>query len=215
MTDIDPLIKREIERMPLGTLENVNIAQLVIARVRRERIVKSLVAVFLIFFISAFSIGIYEILKSDNSNSSTGSVSDTNLGAESRSKIVGLQSDYPVEWEPSVGDLGAISGAGGLGDTLGGLTATGLKIKWERCGKFQCPIEWSISFENMTGDLVSASPSLAIFSDHSPLVSDSRPTTLLPGGYAEIVYRFDEFKTSLLPEISPQWQWNWYLANLR
>jgi len=126
-----------------------------------------------------------------------------------------LQSDYPVAWEPSVGDLGAISGAGGLGDTLGGLTAVGLKISWERCGKFQCPITWQISFENRTADLISTSPSLAIFADHSPLVSDTRPTTVLPGGYAELVYTFDEFQESLLPEVTADWQWNWYLSNTR
>jgi hypothetical protein len=215
MTEIDPLIRREIERMSLGPLEQVNLAPLVIERVRRDRIVKALLSMAAVIVTAVVSIGIYEIANSDSSRTSSQSMLSSNLGTEGRSMIRGLQSDYPVEWEPSVGDLGAISGAGGLGDTLGGLTAAGLKIQWERCGKFQCPIEWRIAFENRTGDLVSASPSLAIFTDHSPLVSDSRPTTLLPGGYAEIVYRFDEFKTSLLPEVAPKWQWNWYLANLR
>jgi len=63
--------------------------------------------------------------------------------------------------------------------------------------------------------LISISPSLAIFSDNSPLVSDTRPTTVLPGGYAELVYTFDEFKDSLLPEVSSDWQWNWYLSSPR
>jgi hypothetical protein len=140
---------------------------------------------------------------------------DTGSNAITRPEIVGLISDYPIAWEPSVGDLGAISGAGGLGDTLGGLTAVGLKISWERCGKYQCPITWQLSFENRTKDLISTSPSLAIFSDHSPLVSDTRPTAVLPGGYAELVYTFEEFQYSLIPEAEVEWQWNWYLSQSR
>jgi hypothetical protein len=38
MSDIDPLIKREIQWMSLGTLENVDLAPVIIARVRRQRI---------------------------------------------------------------------------------------------------------------------------------------------------------------------------------
>jgi len=91
----------------------------------------------------------------------------------------------------------------------------GLKISWERCGKFQCPITWQLSFENRTKDLISTSPSLAIFSDHSPLVSDTRPTAVLPGGYAELVYTFKEFQYLLIPESQTEWQWNWYLSQPR
>jgi hypothetical protein len=48
-----------------------------------------------------------------------------------------------------------------------------------------------------------------------PLVSDSRPTTVLPGGKALLVYTFPEFKESLdIPE-NATWQWNWYIAQLR
>jgi hypothetical protein len=135
--------------------------------------------------------------------------------AGSQPEIIGLQSDYPVTWEQSVGDLGAISGAGGIGDTLGGLTATGLQISWERCGKGQCPVTWVLSLQNNTQDLISTAPSLGIFTNHTPIVSDSRPTTVLPGGTALLVYTFPEFKDSL--ETSPRetWQWNWYLAQLR
>ena len=127
----------------------------------------------------------------------------------------GLQSDYPVTWEQSVGDLGAISGAGGIGDTLGGLTAIGVKISWERCGEGQCPITWILSLKNNTQDLVSTAPSLGIFTNHTPIVSDSRPTTVLPGGTALLVYSFPEFKDSLTTSGRETWQWNWYLAQLR
>jgi hypothetical protein len=215
MSDIDPLIKREIQWMSLGSLENVDLAPMIIARVRRQRIIRSLTAALGVVVIGFASIGVYELVRPKNVVQSSGSTIDRGSNAQTRSEILGLQSDYPVEWEPSVGDLGAISGAGGLGDTLGGLTAVGLQISWERCGKFQCPITWQISFENRTADLISTSPSLAIFTDHSPLVSDTRPTTVLPGGYAELVYTFEEFQDSLLPEVSGDWQWNWYLSNTR
>lgn len=215
MSEIDPLIKREIQWMSLGPLENVDLAPIVIARVRRQRIIRALTAVLGVVVIGFASIGIYELVRSNSVVQSSQSSADTGSNAITRPEIIGLVSDYPIAWEPSVGDLGAISGAGGLGDTLGGLTAVGLKISWERCGKYQCPITWQLSFENRTKDLISTSPSLAIFSDHSPLVSDTRPTAVLPGGYAELVYTFEEFQYSLIPEAEVEWQWNWYLSQSR
>jgi hypothetical protein len=215
MSDIDPLIKREIQWMSLGPLENVDLAPMIIARVRRQRIMRALTAFFGVLVIAFGSIGIYELIRPNPITQSAGTSVDIGSNSVTRPKIIGLISDYPIEWEPSVGDLGAISGAGGLGDTLGGLTAVGLKISWERCGRYQCPIRWQISFENRSKDLISLSPSLAIFADNSPLVSDTRPTTVLPGGYAELVYTFEEFKDSLIPESATDWQWNWYLSNPR
>jgi hypothetical protein len=215
MSDIDPLIKREIQWMSLGPLENVDLAPIIIARVRRQRIIRMLTAVLGVVVIAFGSIGIYEIARPKSATQSSSSPIDTGSNAVTRPEIVGLISDYPIEWEPSVGDLGAISSAGGLGDTLGGLTAVGLKISWERCGDYQCPITWQISFENRTKDLISTTPSLGIFADHSPMVSDSRPTAVLPGGYAELVYTFEEFQYSLIPEYEFEWQWNWYLSQSR
>jgi hypothetical protein len=215
MSDIDPLIKREIQWMSLGPLENVDLAPMIIARVRRQRIMRALTASFGVLVIAFGSIGIYELVRPKPVTQSAGTSVDIGSNSVTRPEIIGLISDYQIDWEPSVGDLGAISGAGGLGDTLGGLTAVGLKISWERCGKYQCPIRWQISFENRTKDLISSSPSLAIFADNSPLVSDTRPTTVLPGGYAELVYTFEEFKDSLIPESATDWQWNWYLSNPR
>jgi hypothetical protein len=215
MSDIDPLIKREIQWMSLGPLENVDLAPMIIARVRRQRIIRAVTSLLGVAVIAFASIGVYELVRPNPVVQSSGTSIDIGSNATTRPEIVGLVSDYPIDWEPSVGDLGAISGAGGLGDTLGGLTAVGLKISWERCGKYQCPITWQISFENRTRDLISTSPSLAIFSDNSPLISDTRPTTVLPGGYAELVYKFEEFQYSLTPESKVEWQWNWYLSNPR
>jgi len=215
MSDVDPLIKREMQWMALGVLENRDLAPIVIAKVRRQRIRRALVAVLGVIAVGATSIGIYEVIQRPAPVvvASDSGVNGANAG--SQPEIIGLQSDYPVTWEQSVGDLGAISGAGGIGDTLGGLTATGLQISWERCGKGQCPVTWVLSLQNNTQDLISTAPSLGIFTNHTPIVSDSRPTTVLPGGTALLVYTFPEFKDSL--ETSPRetWQWNWYLAQLR
>lgn len=215
MSDVDPLIKREMQWMALGVLENRDLAPVIIAKVRRQRIRRALISIVGVFAVAATSIGIYEVIQKPAPVvvASDSGVNGTN--SESQPEIIGLQSDYPVTWEQSVGDLGAISGAGGIGDTLGGLTATGLKISWERCGKGQCPVTWVLSLQNNTQDLISTAPSLGIFTNHTPIVSDSRPTTVLPGGTALLVYTFPEFKDSL--ETSPRetWQWNWYLAQLR
>ena len=215
MSDVDPLIKREMQWLALGVLENRDLAPVIIAKVRRQRIRRAMASVIAILLISGVSIGTYELI-----NRPATIIVDTNAGvtgsnAGSQPEIIGLQSDYPVTWEQSVGDLGAISGAGGIGDTLGGLTAVGLKISWERCGQGQCPITWVLSLENKTQDLISTAPSLGIFTGHTPIVSDSRPTTVLPGGTALLVYSFPEFKETLKTSPRETWQWNWYLAQLR
>jgi hypothetical protein len=212
MSDIDPLIKREMQWMAVSVNENRDLAPIIIAKVRRQRIRNAILTVLGAVAISMGSIGIYELLKSDPIQI-VGGVTGSNTS--NQPEIMGLSSDYPVTWEQSVGDVAAISAAGGLGDTLGGLTAVGLKISWERCGKEQCPTSWILSVENTTADLVSTSPSLGIFNNHTPLVSDSRPTTVLPGGKALLVFTFPEFRDGL--EIAPgaSWQWNWYLAQLR
>lgn len=213
MSEVDPLIKREMQWMALGVYENRDLAPIIIARVRRRRIRNILFSILGVVAIASSSIGIYEGLIRKGPVNVAGGVTGNN--SSTQPEIYGLTSDYPVTWEQSVGDIAAISGAGGLGDTLGGLTAVGLKISWERCDKVQCPVTWVLSVENKTNDLISTSPSLGIFNNHTPLVSDSRPTTVLPGGHALLVYSFPEFKESLKIAPNVSWQWNWYLAQLR
>ena len=215
MSDIDPLIKREMQWMALGVLENRDLAPIIIAKVRRRRIRSALISVVAIFAVSSLSIGAYEFLSKPKAVVVLPDSGVTGNNSNTQPEVIGLQSDYPVTWEQSVGDLGAISGAGGIGDTLGGLTAVGVKISWERCGEGQCPITWILSLKNNTQDLVSTAPSLGIFTNHTPIVSDSRPTTVLPGGTALLVYSFPEFKDSLATSWRDTWQWNWYLAQLR
>ena len=215
MSEIDPLIKRELQWMALGVLENRDLAPIIIAKVRRRRIRNVLISVVAIFAISGVSIGAYEFINQPKAAVVLPGSGVTGNNSNTQPDVIGLQSDYPVTWEQVVGDLGAISSAGGIGDTLGGLTAVGVKISWERCGEGQCPITWVLSLKNNTKDLISTSPSLGIFTNHTPIVSDSRPTTVLPGGTALLVYTFPEFKDSLATSSRDTWQWNWYLAQLR
>ena len=215
MSEIDPLIKREMQWMALGVLENRDLAPVIIARVRQQKIRRAIFSVFAAVAISGVSIGAYEFINKPVEVQSVPGSGVTGSNSNTQPEIIGLQSDYPVTWEQSVGDLGAISGAGGIGDTLGGLTAIGLKISWERCGQGQCPVTWVLNLKNNTQDLISTAPSLGIFTSHTPLVSDSRPPTVLPGGTALLVYSFPEFKDSLPTSARDTWQWNWYLAQLR
>jgi hypothetical protein len=217
MSDVDPLIRREMQWMALGVLENRDLAPIIIAKVRRQRIRRAIISGVAVLIIAFVSIGLFEGFKAVTRDSVVIDIASDSLGenAATQQVIQGLISDYPITWEQSVGDVGAISAAGGLGDTLGGLTATGLKISWERCGKSQCPVTWVLSVTNKTNDLISASPSLSVFTGHSPLVSDSRPTTVIPGGTALLVYSFPEFQDSLETSPTATWQWNWYLSPLR
>ena len=217
MSDVDPLIRREMQWMALGVLENRDLAPIIIEKVRRQRIRRAIISGAAVLAIAFVSIGLFEGFKSVTRDSAVIDIASDSLGenAATQQVIQGLISDYPITWEQSVGDVGAISAAGGLGDTLGGLTATGLKISWERCAKSQCPVTWVLSVTNKTNDLISASPSLSVFTGHSPLVSDSRPTTVIPGGTALLVYSFPEFQDSLETSPTATWQWNWYLSPLR
>jgi hypothetical protein len=203
--------------MALGVLENRDLAPIIIAKVRRQRIRRAIISGVAVLVIGFVSIGLFEGFKAVTRDSAVIDIASDSLGenAATQQVIQGLISDYPITWEQSVGDVGAISAAGGLGDTLGGLTATGLKISWERCGKSQCPVTWVLSVTNKSNDLISASPSLSVFTGHSPLVSDSRPTTVIPGGTALLVYSFPEFQDSLETSPTATWQWNWYLSPLR
>jgi len=140
----------------------------------------------------------------------TGSTDENAIDAES---LLGLISDYPITWEQSVGDYAAISKAAGLGDTLGGLTAQGLKVTWERCGSSQCPTQWVLSLKNQTSDIVTIAPAISVFIDHNPSSSVTRPVTVIPGDTAILISTFPEFK-ELTIRRGATWQWNWYLTSL-
>jgi predicted PurR-regulated permease PerM len=139
MSDIDPLIRRELQWMALGVLENRDLSTLVIDRVRKRRRKRALIVASMvissILIASVTYLAIDSITQGSSSASSTsnGAVGSTDENAIDADQIVGVISDYPITWEQSVGDVGAISKAAGLNDTLGGLTAIGLKVSWEQC----------------------------------------------------------------------------------
>lgn len=214
MSEIDPLIRREIQWMALGVLENKDLAPLVIAKVRRQRIQRILVA-SLAVVLSVFAVvGIASIINNTTQNSTSNVAANTSNRPESL--LSGFESRYEIGWDASVGVAnGAISKAGGLGDTLGGITATGLKVDWGKCGTRPCPISISIGLENRTPDLVSQTVALGLFIDHGPIFSTSRPVTITAGEATIVTFAFDpsEYAANGI-EIQPEntWQWNWYLA---
>ena len=171
MSEIDPLIKREMQWMALGVLENRDLAPVIIARVRRQKLRRILFSVVATIAISGLSISAYEFLNKPVSVAVMPDSGVTGSNSNNQPEIVALQSDYPVTWV--------------------------------------------LNLKNNTQDLISTAPSLGIFTSNTPLVSDSRPTTVLPGGTALLVYNFPEFKDSLPTSTRDTWQWNWYLAQLR
>ncbi len=217
--DIDALIHRELELMGNGAFSGKDLATTVFAKVRRRRIRKATIAVLSVLLLTVTSIGIYALGKavSDhnfaaNNTGNNGAVGSTDSKTLQPNLIDHLISDYPVTWEQSVGDLSAISKAGGIGDTLGGLTAVGLKVTWQRCAAGACPTSWIINLQNRTGDLVTANPALMLFVNHEPLVSSSRPVTVTAGGSSLLVYTFPELTQGLTVASNSTWQWNWFLT---
>ena len=219
MSDIDPLIRRELQWMALGVLENRDLSTLVIDRVRKRRrkrvliIASMVVSSILIASVTYLAIDSIAQRSSSATSISNGAIGSTDENAIDAEEIVGVVSDYPLTWEQSVGDVGAISKAAGLNDTLGGLTAIGLKVSWEQCSSGQCPTMWMLSLKNKSQDLISIAPSLMIFSNNNPLVSNSRPTTVIPGETVLLIYSFPEFTEELTVPKNSSWQWNWFLTN--
>ena len=100
MSDVDPLIKREMQWMALGVLENRDLAPIIIAKVRRRRIRRTLVSIFGVFAVAATSIGIYEVIQRPAPIIVASDNGFTGANTNSQPEIIGLQSDYPVTWEP-------------------------------------------------------------------------------------------------------------------
>jgi hypothetical protein len=217
MSDIDPLIKRELQWMALGVLENRDLSTLVFERVRKRRIRRALLTFITLFSLLGVSLGGYALMTRNTSTSEiaidTGATGSSDENAIDGNQLMGLRSDYPITWAQSVGDYAAISKAAGIGDTLGGLTALGLKVTWERCGENLCPTEWVLSLKNQTNDIVTIAPAVSVFVDYSPISSVTRPVTVVPDDTAILVFTFPEF-ADLTIRRGATWQWNWFLTSL-
>ena len=210
MSDVEPLIRRELQWMALGTLEDKDLASIIIAKSRRRRLRR--LASMLVFGLSISVISIQGYLSVEPTNEP---VAPTQNSSPTGAQIRGVISDYPVTWEESIGDLSAISKAAGLGDTLGGLTAQGLYVTWSKCRVGVCPTTWTLSARNKTEDIIFVAPSLMVYVDHSPLVSSSRPLSVVPGSNVNLVFSFPELKDMTNVDDKATWQWNWFLTVAR
>ena len=110
MSDVDPLIRREMQWMALGVLENRDLAPIIIAKVRRQRIRRAIISGVAVLIIAFVSIGLFEGFKAVTRDSVVIDIASDSLGenAATQQVIQGLISDYPITWEQSVGDVGAI-----------------------------------------------------------------------------------------------------------
>ncbi len=228
MSDVEPLIRRELQWMAHGVLEDKDLASIIIAKARKRRVRRVFLLALFTIAISAISILGY-IGVSNLLDSGTGSTTDLSSSVETDSastspaentssptaQIRGVISDYPVTWEQSIGDLSAISKAAGIGDTLGGLTAQKLTVNWSRCQVGKCPTTWTLAVVNKTEDIISVAPSLMVYVDHAPLISSSRPLTVIPGAKVNLVFSFPEFADITNVDNKATWQWNWFLTVAR
>ena len=233
MSDVEPLIRRELQWMALGTLDDKDLAAIIIAKSRRRRWRRLVSIALFTLAVSTISIEGFvlanNLLNSKSTSSSTSSgtyenssiepsndpVAPTQNSSSTGAQIRGVISDYPVTWEESIGDLSAISKAAGLGDTLGGLTAQGLHVTWTKCRVGMCPTTWTLSAKNKTEDIIFVAPSLMVYVDHAPLISSSRPLSVIPGGNVNLVFTFPELKDMTNVEDKATWQWNWFLTVAR
>ena len=229
MSDVEPLIRRELQWMALSSLEDKDLAAIIIAKSRRRKLRNLVSKLVFGLAVSVISIQGYilvgNLVNSDSSvnesyqNSSVEVTEDpvapTQNTEPNGAQIQGVISDYPVTWEESVGDLGAISKAAGIGDTLGGLTAQGLFVNWTKCAVGVCPTTWRLSAINKTEDIIFVAPSLMVYVDNSPLVSSSRPLSVVPGGKVNLVFSFPELKDMTNVGDKATWQWNWFLTVAR
>ena len=221
MTDVDPLIRRELQWMAMDVRESDNLVAVIRKRIIRRRMRKITIWVlaFAAFGLLLSAILLLPVALSRNSSGqslgNTGAVGSHDNNALQPAQIQGLISDYPLTWEESIGDRGAISKPAGVGDTLGGLTAVGLKVSWEHCSSGTCPTTWMLNVKNNTQDIISAAPALMIYVNHGPLDNTSRPVSVVPGATAILVYSFPELKDGLTIGANPSWQWNWFLTEAR
>ena len=229
MSDVEPLIRRELQWMALSALEDKDLASIIIAKSRRRKLRNLVSKLVFGLAVSVISIQGYilvnnlvntdSVISETRQNSSVEVIEDpvapTQNTAPSGAQIQGVISDYPVTWEESVGDLSAISKAAGIGDTLGGLTAQGLYVNWTKCAVDVCPTTWRLRAINNTEYIIFVAPSLMVYVDNSPLVSSSRPLSVVPGGKVNLVFSFPELKDLTNVGNKATWQWNWFLTVAR
>ena len=95
MSDVDPLIRREMQWMALGVLENRDLAPIIIAKVRRQRIRRAIISGVAVLIIAFVSIGLFEGFKAVTRDSAVIDIASDSLGenAATQQVIQGLISD--------------------------------------------------------------------------------------------------------------------------
>lgn len=228
MSEIEILIRREIQWMAQGNLDDADLASIVIAKSRSRRIRRIVAICLFALVVSAASIlGYIGLSNVVNSRQASNAVLSSSLDSSTKPTVLSennsspsaqiseIISDYPVKWEQSIGDLGAISKAANIGDTLGGLTAQKLIVEWSLCHVGNCPTTWTLQVMNKTEDIISVAPSLMVYIDNAPLINSSRPLTLIPNAKANLVFSFPELVDITNVNNKASWQWNWFLTVAR
>lgn len=229
MSEIETLIRREFHWLSDGANDDPNLAAKIIKASRRRKIRRFAFLALFTSSVSIFSIlgyvGVTQWMAPEVTQvadvitpveeSNTQVVIEPENAPIKSAQNQSVVSEYPVSWEDSIGDLGAISKPAGIGDTLGGLKATSLSVSWSKCLVGKCPTSWTLSVTNTTEEFVLAAPSLMVYVDHSPLISTSRPLTLLPGAKANLIFTFPEFAEITNMNNKATWQWNWFLTAAR
>ena len=108
MSDVDPLIRREMQWMALGTLENRDLAAIIIKRAKKRRMRRISMFIAGLLGLSLGVFGIYQGVTTKSRvsifDANTGATGSTDTSAISPAQIQGVITDYPVTWEESAGD---------------------------------------------------------------------------------------------------------------
>ena len=218
MTNVDPLIQRELSSMELGIYANRDLTPLVVARVRRRKIRRAAVAASVIvglLLVASLSYGVVKYV--NNHSTSAAAVSNGPVAAKDNGvtadEIKPTISKYKIEFEPNTGDSGAISSAAGLGGTLLSLTAIGVKVDWGTCSNnIPCPSQLTLTLKNGGNEIVPAKIAVSVFLDHTSISYTAKPTSVTAGGTAVIIVPLTEIASTPDLTSAATWQWNWYLV---
>ena len=213
MTNVDPLIQRELSSMELGIYANRDLTPLIVAKVRRRRIRRAIISASIVLgllLVGSLSYGVIKYVSNHSFTSSTVITAPAKgVGAD---QIKPIESKYPIEKEPNTGDSNAISSAAGLGETIFGLTAVAAKVDWKMCvNNVPCPSEISLTLRNPEGTPVGANIAINIFMNHSVVSSSYAPTSVSAGGDSVISVKLDEIKDSDVYPANAIWTWSWFI----
>jgi hypothetical protein len=216
MTNVDPLIQRELSSMELGVFANRDLTPLVIAKVRQHKIRRAIFAISVVIgllLIASLSFGVVRFMDNHSLTTSGGNAIVPTSNGVTADEIKPAISKYKIDFEPNTGDSGAISNAAGLGGTLLSLTATGVKVDWATCpNNVHCPSQLTLTLKNGGNEIVPAKIAVSVFLDHTSVSYTAKPTSVTAGGSSIIIVPLPEIARMRDLTNSATWQWNWYLV---